>query len=173
MISGSDWRPSDAVTRRRTLFDISPLMHCSIIGTCLTTAELRKIVNRIIDDRDSPTISDHQIHREGVHYASVPGVPTKLLNKALEQRHIAVIRKFNEHKTEGELREAWERAKREGAVEGAYWAILTHPAATEKLANAVFGDVHMLSHLVGATSRADIKRLAKLEAETAVLTAQI
>jgi hypothetical protein len=56
-----------------------------------------------------------------------------------------------------------------GDIPGAYWAVLTHPAATEDLVRDVFGEVHMLSHLVGAANRADIRRLSQLEAENAAL----
>ena len=36
-----------------------------------------------------------------------------------------------------------------------------------------FGDVHMLSHVVGASNRADIRRLAALEHENAALRAKV
>ena len=54
-------------------------------------------------------------------------------------------------------------------IPGAYWAVLTHPQATEELVRHVFGEVHMLSHLVGAANRADIRRLRELETENAAL----
>jgi hypothetical protein len=60
-----------------------------------------------------------------------------------------------------------------GDVPGAYWAILTHPLATDQLTRRVFGDVHMLSHLVGATNRADIRRLRELEQQNALLVERI
>lgn len=43
--------------------------------------------------------------------------------------------------------------------------MLTHPETERTLINEVFGDVHMLSHLVGSASRLDIRRLQKLQAE--------
>jgi hypothetical protein len=49
---------------------------------------------------------------------------------------------------------------------GRYWALLSHAAATETIVKKAFQDVHMLSHLVGAANRADIRRLRELEAET-------
>src|SRR5262249_31546224 len=52
---------------------------------------------------------------------------------------------------------------------GAYWATLTHPAATRAVIRDAFGDVHMLSHLVGA----DIRRLCELEEENAELRARL
>ena len=36
-----------------------------------------------------------------------------------------------------------------------------------------FGEVHMLSHLVGAANRADIRRLCQLEADKAELEAKL
>ena len=47
--------------------------------------------------------------------------------------------------------------------------MLTHPQVSEDLARHAFGEVHMLSHLVGAANRADIRRLRDLEGENAAL----
>ena len=44
---------------------------------------------------------------------------------------------------------------------GPYWALMTHPRSTPALMVRAFGEVHMLSHLAGATNRADIRRLRK------------
>jgi septal ring factor EnvC (AmiA/AmiB activator) len=60
-----------------------------------------------------------------------------------------------------------------GDIPGAYWAVLTHPATTNELVKKVFGEVHMLSHLVGAANRADIRRLRQLEDDNAALAATI
>jgi hypothetical protein len=58
-------------------------------------------------------------------------------------------------------------------IPGAYWAVLTHAHATEDLLRQVFGEVHMLSHLVGAANRADIRRLRELEAENVSLQTKV
>jgi hypothetical protein len=60
-----------------------------------------------------------------------------------------------------------------GDIPGAYWAVLTHPATGDALLRRVFGEVHMLSHLMGAANRADIRRLHQLEQENAALLAKI
>jgi hypothetical protein len=67
----------------------------------------------------------------------------------------------------------WREAARRGEVPGAYWATLTHPATTRTIISEAFGEVHMLSHLVGAANRADIRRLCQLEAEKAALEAKL
>ena len=71
------------------------------------------------------------------------------------------------------VRLLWEAALRSGDIPGAYWATLTHWASTPELMKAAFADVHMLSHLVGAANRADIRRLAALEAERAELALKV
>ena len=63
----------------------------------------------------------------------------------------------------------WQDAMAQGDVPGAYWALMTHPASTFDLRTLAFGDVHMLSHLVGASNRADLRRLAALEQEVTQL----
>ena len=60
-----------------------------------------------------------------------------------------------------------------GAIPGGYWALLTHPCCSKRLVIRAFGEVHMLSHLVGASNRADIRRLQVLEEENAQLQAEL
>jgi hypothetical protein len=67
----------------------------------------------------------------------------------------------------------WDDAVKRGDIPGAYWALLTHRATTETLVKRVFGEVHMLSHLVGAANRADIRRLRELEEANEQLAATV
>ncbi len=154
--------------RRRKLGDLSTTLHCSIIGTCLGTAALRRLVFKATDHRDED-LSDHEIHKLAVSMASARTIGSKLLHKALDEQHAAAIRRFDKAADVAELKVLWDQARARGEIPGAYWAIITHPLATEPLVRDVFGDVHMLSHLVGAANRADIRRLAEIEAENARL----
>ncbi len=47
-----------------------------------------------------------------------------------------------------------------GDIPGAYWATLTHPESSDKLVQKAFADVHMMSHLMGATNCADLSACA-------------
>lgn len=100
-------------------------------------------------------------------------VASKLLQKALDRRHRSVIDRFGKARTAEELRTLWDAAVARAEILGAYWAVLTHPEATEDLVRHAFGEVHMLSHLVGAANRADIRRLRDLEAENAALQEKV
>jgi hypothetical protein len=158
--------------RRTRIYDLSGTLHCSIIGTCLSTAELRQLLLKLEVDgaRDA---SDHDLHAKGVLLAGKPSPAAKLLTKALDRRHKVALSQFDKAKTAADLRRLWDAAVQRGDIPGAYWAVLTHPAATDALVRHVFGEVHMLSHLVGAANRADIRRLSQLEAERSELETKV
>jgi Uncharacterized protein conserved in bacteria (DUF2325) len=157
-----------AAPKRRRIWEISSNVHCSIIGTCLTTAELRQVLVKI-QLAGAHTHSDHELHGQAVLLAGRRDHASKLLQKALDRRHRSAIGQFGKARNVEDLRNLWTSAVQRADIPGAYWAILTHPLATEDLMRHVFGDVHMLSHLVGAANRADIRRLRELEIETAAL----
>jgi Uncharacterized protein conserved in bacteria (DUF2325) len=146
---------------RTKIWELMETLHCSIVGTCLSTAELRKILAKL--GLAAPDDSDHDLHSRGVSLAGQNGPASKLLHKALDDRHSLAIRQFARAKEEAEVRALWREALQRGDIPGPYWALLTHPATSYELLREAFGHVHMLSHLVGAANRADIRRLAELE----------
>lgn len=153
--------------QRTRLWELAAMLHCSVIGTCLTTAELRKILGKLgVADA---TDSEHDLHKRGVALAGRHDGPGWLLDKALEDRHRLMVRRFAAARTEAALREKWQEALAAAEIAGGYWAALTHPASTPRLIHEAFGEVHMLSHLVGAANRADIRRLRALEQENAAM----
>jgi hypothetical protein len=167
-VSPPDPRPA----RRTQVWKIHPSAHCSIIGTCLSTAELRRVLIRAevagVDGAD-----EHELHKMGVALAGDARPGGKLLQKVLDQRHRGAINQAARLSTPEALLAFWSEAQRRGDIPGAYWAVLTHPAATDAVMMKAFGDVHMLSHLVGAANRADIRRLRELEEQCAALAAKL
>ncbi len=157
--------------RRSKIWEFDPSLHCSIIGTCLSTAELRQILRKL--GLTAPESTDHTLHATAVSLASRHDQATRLLNKALDRRHHAAITRFAKAGNEEEVRALWRASVACGEIPGAYWAALTHPATTRTLIREAFGEVHMLSHLVGAANRADIRRLAELERREAALAAKL
>lgn len=164
--------PAPPEPKRRRIWELSSSFHCSIIGTCLTTTELRQILVKMqLPGAHKET--DHQLHGRAVLLAGQKDTTSKLLQKALDRRHRAAINHFSKSRDTGELRFLWDGAVQRAEIPGAYWAVLTHQHATEELVRHVFGEVHMLSHLVGAANRADIRRLRELEAENAALQEKV
>jgi hypothetical protein len=161
-----------APARRAKLAELDANIHCSIVGTCLTTSELRKLIARYVPDVARKDAPDVEIHHTAVNLSTEGGRVAKELNKALDTRHALTIKKFRTADDARALKLLWQEAMAQGDVPGAYWALMTHPASTFDLRTVAFGDVHMLSHLVGASNRADIRRLAALEDETVRLKEQ-
>lgn len=157
--------------RRGRIWDFHSNLHCSIIGTCLSTTELRKALGRL--NLAPSGSSDHELHSTAVGLAGRQGEPARVLNKALDARHRLAINRFAKASSETELRALWQDAVQRGDIPGAYWAVLTHPATTAALVRTAFGEVHMLSHLVGSANRADLQRLCRLEQEKAALEARL
>lgn len=160
-------RRSAAAPRRRRIWELGGTVHCSIIGTCLTTDELRRLLRKL--GFEAPEATDHALHSTAVGLAGQQDIAGKLLNKALDERHRITIRRFDAATDRTALRALWRGAIDAGDIPGGYWAVLTHPAADRALATEAFGEVHMLSHLVGAANRADIRRLAEQDRELAAL----
>jgi hypothetical protein len=151
---------------RTRLGQLDAPLHCSVIGTCLGTGELRRLMSRFIDVEEA---SDLDVHHDAVKHSASGGPVAKALHKALDQRHGAVLQRFAKARGAEALAALWAQALGQGEIPGAYWAALTHRDINPALRQKIFGDVHMLSHLVGAANRADIRRLVELERENGAL----
>jgi len=158
--------------RRTRIWELGSNLHCSIIGTCLSTAELRHVLVQL-KVSGMQTANEHDLHSFGVGLASKRELGAKLLQKALDRRHERAIKTFAAANDPETLRSLWKAALNKGDIPGAYWAVLTHPLTDDPLIKLAFGDVHMLSHLVGAANRADIRRLRELEAANVGLTDEL
>jgi Uncharacterized protein conserved in bacteria (DUF2325) len=156
--------------RRTRIWEFDASLHCSIVGTCLTTTELRHVLDKL---KMGATASDHELHALGVSLAGRRQAGAKFLQKALDRRHRVAVTRYSKAKDLVALAALWAESLKQGDIPGSYWAVLTHPLATEGLVKQAFGDVHMLSHLVGAANRADIRRLRELEQQNAVLADKI
>jgi len=167
---------ADAATaqpaRRSKIWELSDTLHCSIIGTCLSNAELRHVLVRL-NAKGVESADEHELHVLGVMLAGRRESGAKLLQRALDRRHGMAIKQYGRAKDGEGLRRMWEESVRSGDIPGAYWALLSHPLANEEIIKKAFRDVHMLSHLVGAANRADIRRLRQLEDDIGVLTGKL
>jgi hypothetical protein len=160
-----------ASPRRSKIWEFSTHLHCSIIGTCLSVGELRNILRKL--GLVTQGRSDHELHSTAVTLAGRHDDAARQLNKALDHRHRLTVHRFARTTDEAGLRALWAEAVRCGEIPGAYWATLTHPASTHAVVRDAFGDVHMMSHLIGSANRADIRRLCQLENERAALTVKL
>jgi hypothetical protein len=165
-------QPAAQSPSRAHIWDLGTKLHCSIIGSCLSTIELRDILRKL-RVAGAAEASDHDLHCMAVVIAGDRAGRAKFLQKALDRRHRGDIVRYSRAKDPAALLRLWDESLKQGNIPGAYWAVLTHPLTTEDIVIRVFGDVHMLSHLVGAANRADIRRLRELQQDNAALASKI
>lgn len=153
---------------RRKLWELSHKLHCPVIGTCLDTAELRKIAKRAGAKHDGP-ISDYEVHVSFVSAADDKNILSLAAHKALDKKYTSQIKCYSRAKSVDQLVALWDESLGRGDVPGGVWATLTHPRCDDALRARVFEEVHMLSHQVGAGQRADLKKLTQTENALAAL----
>ena len=161
---------SKSARSRRKLWEIPSHLHCSVIGTCLSMDDLRKLTRkggmRISDDA-----TDYCVHSYFVREAGTESKLARLLHKMLDDKHAVDIKRFSAVANDPAAIEAlWEKAMDNGRVAGAYWAVLSLRCAPSELVTSVYGQVHMLSHVLGGYNRNAIQRLATAEKQVAELT---
>jgi len=137
---------------------------CPIVGTCLSTAELRKLAARV-QLILPPNASEYELHGCFVTLAKRSDRPAKIVQKYLDRKFMRQMKRFA--KTEGDdaLWALWREMSDAGEIPGAFWSIMRHQGASELVLAKVYGEVHMLSHLVGASTRAELRRLAETQAK--------
>jgi hypothetical protein len=157
-----------ASKKRLKLWDLKPHLHCAMLGTCLTMAEVRKLVRQsgIAIPANS---SDHVLHSSLVNAAGSNNRAAKNLHKFLDRKYRRWIQNTASMVTGRELIKHWRAVMETGDIAGSFWALMTHPCCGLELMREAYADVHMMSHLQGASNRADLKRLQKLESEVAEL----
>ena len=159
--------PSSTVRgQRHKLWEIRPDLHCSILGTCLSYADLLKI-GRKAGFVPAEQATEYEVHNYFVHRAEEPSRLARLMHKTLDGKYRAAIHACQQARCAADLEEFWSDSLAKGDIPGPFWALMTHPLVTEALLVRAFGEVHMLSHLTGAANRADVRRMRGAEAALA------
>ncbi len=150
--------------KRMKLWDLNLHWHCAIIGTCLTTEELKKLGTKCRAPKFSGRSGEYKLHSYMVNLARHGQGPGRVLHKYLDRKYQRILKAFSAAKTSDAVQELWLEAFEAGDIAGAFWAVMTHEASSLELQAQVYGEVHMLSHLEGATNRADYRENAQLKA---------
>jgi hypothetical protein len=158
--------------QRTKLHQLAGHFHCSVVGTCLTLDELRKMAHQLKLSINSIS-SDHDLHHIFVVIASESSYENRRLQKYLDKKYQPVIRQFAKIRSGEVLKTNWQEALKSGDVAGAYWAMVTHPIISEELLDEIYGEIHMLSHLSGASIRVDMLELSQLRQQNKELKGQV
>ncbi|MCF6323217.1 MAG: DUF2325 domain-containing protein [Gammaproteobacteria bacterium] len=146
--------------RRKKVWELEHRLHCSIAGTCFTLGEMRRFCRKgqLIP---RGLVSDYDLHINFV--AMLADAETaRPAAKYLDRKYKATIQHFDQADSPNDLKLRWNEAVSQGEIAAAFWSILTHPYVSETLLFEVYGEVHMLSHLSGASVRIDMQALIQL-----------
>ena len=149
--------------KQKKLWEIDSNMMCSVIGTCLSMEEARRIGRRFGAKCDDETQIDSVIHAMLVRDCQEQNIISAQVNKFLNKKYSGLVRVFQNLKTSEAVIENWQRLLSEGLIPGGYWAAITQNILTIKDKTRIFSDVHMLSHLIGSSNQSLIKRLVEYE----------
>ena len=110
-------RPRPATHRK--IWEIDTRFHCSLIGTCLSLTDLRKLCKRagIVFQT---AVSDYALHHAFVDLADHACYATRLLQRRLDSRHRESLRRFGAAQDETMLAQLWADAQAAGEIAGAY-----------------------------------------------------
>lgn len=164
----ADWspRPADvcvpaAARRRKKLWELPTRWHCPLIGTCLPVSQMRKLAARA--GFDAADMSDYSLHTIVVAQCDKRSPLSEDIQRWLDKRHGVVLRRFEQAASAAEVLFVWREILNGGDdIAGALWAAWTHAQLEEDDGKEIYGDLHMLSHQVGASARADLEELDRL-----------
>ncbi|MDD3529929.1 MAG: DUF2325 domain-containing protein [Gallionellaceae bacterium] len=156
--------------RRLKLWELEEKFHCPVVGTCFDLDELKKLVRKT--GYDGRRFEPYDLHLEAVSLSLDRNPAAELMQKQLERKYALQVRRFDQAKAATEVLALWQEHLERGKVAGAVWAALTHKTATKATRQAVYADLHMLSHQVGAGRAAYLRRLEWLQRELAEAKAQ-
>ena len=147
--------------RRKKLWELKSSQHCPIIGTCLTLDELRKLARtaRLVNH---DAMTDYALHHAAVSEAEHRNPLSERVQKLLEKKYEGVIKRFGKAKTDAEILTLWRAALSQGEAAGGLWAALSHAHISERIAQRIYEELHMLAHQAGAATRGDQHMLAQL-----------
>lgn len=147
-------------------------VHCSVVGTCLSEGDLEAILARCGLQREA-AMRNYDLHG---YFAKAIGTDcsvARAVHKLLDHRFEGIVRIFGRIEGGAEIAAMWDREVAAGRVPGAYWAIMTWDHIPADLHARVFGEVHMLSHLMGRSAQAAASRQTELEATIAELETRL
>ena len=157
---------------RYKLWELQDCWYCMVIGTCLSLSDVRQ--SAIKAKLSVKSKNDYAIHQMAVECAANKQHPlSQRLQKLLEKKYAVSIKQYRTSKTADELRKLWSEGWESGEIASNLWALITHPLATRDIVLEVFEQVHMLSHLSGASVCVDRRLRLKQECQNSTLSKQL
>ena len=130
---------------RKKIWEIPDQFHCSILGCCLLTEQVRIILKKNNYTGWSAD-SDYKIHGKVISAAAAENKISILLNQSLDRTASREIKELQSVSESFKLIEKWLDVKNGSKCTRYYWAIMSHPLLDNVLMKVLFGDFHILTH---------------------------
>lgn len=147
---------------RRMLWDFTDNAHCAVIGTCLKHEDLLDIARRLGLNVDR-SARDYDVHGYFVKASTQDTREARAIHKILDTRFRGALRKFSRTDDEDAQIALWAEMRDGGQLAAAFYAIMTLRNIALAVRSQVFGEVHMISHLMGASWRDLSREVAALK----------
>lgn len=149
--------------KRAKLWDLNSRYHCPVVGTCLSMDELVKFAKRF--SLDVSLQDEYAMHIETVSQLGTRNELSEVIQKHLDRKYQLCLTRFEQAKSDAGVLNMWQLHRASGEVAAAMWSALTHKSTSEETRRAIYADVHMLSHQMGAGLARDARLLTRLEKE--------
>ncbi len=145
---------------RKKIWDLEHRFHCSVAGTCFTLIEMRRFCRKG-QVSTKGIVSEYDLH---INFVAIlaDAHAARPAAKYLDRKYKATIQHFDQADSPEHLHCLWNEAVSKGEIAAAFWSVLTHSRTSEELLFQVYGEIHMLSHLSGASVRIDMQALTQL-----------
>ena len=154
-------------SQRRRLWNLGEHAHCPVVGVCMPLAALRRLANKVLGGQ--AMADDYELHCGVVASTTARTPMAEALNKELDRRYALQLSQVARCKDVEALARWWQEASSGKDLAGALWATLSSGRCTPELEHRVLGEVHMLQHQVGMSTRVDLAQMDTLLDENAVL----
>lgn len=159
--------------RRLAIWEVRGASLCSIVGTCMSLGELRRIAKKCGVVDDPWRMSDYDIHGTLTARMSTDTPAARAVTKHLDAKFEGAIRKARALQKAEDFVGYWEAAVDAGLAPGAYWAMVTHPKLPLEVESRVYGEIHMMSQMSGASNRGDARAVAEARREKGELARRL
>lgn len=147
---------------RWRVWELGAGFHCSIIGTCLSLDDLNYLIRKL-HLRFAEPLMDFDVHAYFVQQSRTRSAVSKAMQKLLDRKYATAVARWSREATDEGFARLWQEAVVTGVIPGHYWALMTHRDTPGALRNRAHGEIHMLSHLMGASNRQTIRQVKDLE----------
>lgn len=162
---------SSAARRRLKLWELPVRWHCPLIGTCFLPRDMRRLARQA--GIDSAGMTEYELHTIVVSNCAERNALSERAQRLLDKRYAVDIQRFAKAGDDKTILALWRAAYDAGETAGALWAAWSHGATSEALGTRISGDIHMLSHQVGAGIRANLRQLDALRQENTRLRGEL